>query len=388
MKLVVVPSESIDEYELKGLDRLGDYYNPNGYFDEVLIISPLEKKKRQVDGLTIIPVKNGKEFSQVLSEIKPNAVRAYGGYWASSFVAKYSPENIPIVCSVHDTNMDLLYSGVKYFDHIICMTNAVKNKVIHYGVKNIEISLLPNRVSIEEFSNPSKMTHIDVDGINLDEFINRNNYILHIGRRNQQKNLETVIRALSNLPEEVKLITIGQGCDKVYRKLARELKVSDRVLFVDKVRNACLPSIYQKAIAFVLPTRWEGFGVVFIEAAAASVPIVSSNIPPVNEFLVNGHNAVLLDSFEDYNSIAHAVNQIMRDKEFSNVLKVNAFNTAREFSRENINNMEIDIYKKIILEGVRRKKIPVLAKFYMPMELRLKKVKMKLKFHWKRLVIR
>ena len=69
-KLVVIPSDPIHAYEAKGTSSwIKDYYNPQGYFDEVYVLSPLEKNKTEKYGLKIIPVSNNVDYKKKLRAI-------------------------------------------------------------------------------------------------------------------------------------------------------------------------------------------------------------------------------------------------------------------------------------------------------------------------------
>src|SRR2546422_4783059 len=86
-RLVVVPSDPIEAYERAGYDWLERYYNPQGMFQQVFALSPLEKGERQAYGMTIIGVKE-QDFSDMLRKIRPDVVRAYGGYWPADLVCR------------------------------------------------------------------------------------------------------------------------------------------------------------------------------------------------------------------------------------------------------------------------------------------------------------
>lgn len=380
MKLVVIPSESIEDYEKKGLKRLREYYNPASFFDEVFVVSPLEHEKRFAHGMQIIPVFDEHEFNSTIADIKPDVVRAYGAYWASNYVALFCPAHIPKIVSIHDTNNHLFYSGPKYFDRVICMTDAVRQLAIKKGVSDNRINVMPNRVSTSDFDK-------SFEHKSLYDELTKYKYILHIGRRNHQKNLETVIRSLSYIPDEIILISIGLGDNRPYHKLAMELSLLDRILFIDKIDNDMLCPFYQNAIAFVLPTRWEGFGVVFIEAAAASTPIIASNISPLNEFLIDDYNSILLDDFNDPTEVAASITKIYNTPEFAHVISHNAYLMSKRFSREFIDSEEVAIYKSVIGKESQMIRLSVFEKLYLRFEIHIKVFFHRLSFHWQRLKI-
>ena len=99
-KIAIIPSDNIDEYKNVGIsDWLEDYFNPLHFFNEVYLLSPLEKEKRFAYGMNVIPV-SGDQFPNMLKELKIDLVRAYGGGWACDMACRYKVTGIPVVVSV------------------------------------------------------------------------------------------------------------------------------------------------------------------------------------------------------------------------------------------------------------------------------------------------
>ncbi len=375
MKLVVVPSESIQEYVEKGQTRLEEYYNPGGKFDTVYVVSPLESSSSISHGMEIIPVRTGREFTNVVSELGVDVVRAYGGYWAANFVARYCPAGVPCVVSVHDTNPLMLYSSVRYFDAVIAMTKAVQRSVLSRAPDVDRISILPNRVSVDDFLSGGFPEGIP------------ERYILHVGRRTEQKNLETVIRSLQYVDESIHVVSIGLGDESVYRNLALELGLDSRVHFLDSVKNNKLGAYYRHAVCFCLPTRWEGFGVVFLEAAASGVPIIASNIEPLNEFLVDGENALLLSSYDDAKALARCIYKLLNSDGLREQLIANANTMVKRYSREAVNTEEVCIYNAVIAAGVVRRRMNAVNALCVSLECFYKVLMVRVGFHFRRLFL-
>jgi len=223
LRLVVVPSDPIEAYERAGHDWLERYYNPQGMFREVFALSPLEKGERRAYGMTIIGVAE-REFTDMLRRLRPDVVRAYGGYWPADLVCRHRLPDIPVVVSVHDTNPALLHKSVRYADLVICMSNIVARKVIALRINPDRIRILPNRVDTDIF-------HPIQDRAALESVAKRfppGKHILHVGRKSMQKNLDTLICALQLLPEDYSCIFVGQGDRSPYLSLAESLCVSER----------------------------------------------------------------------------------------------------------------------------------------------------------------
>ena len=99
--------------------------------------------------------------------------------------------------------------------------------------------------------------------------------------------ITTVIRSLPALGNEYALISVGRGDRGLYEDLARSLGVGTQCFFVDSVPNHELPRFYSFVDCMCTPSRWEGFGIVFIEALACEAMVVTSDIEPMREYSYN-----------------------------------------------------------------------------------------------------
>ena len=151
-KLIVIPSDPIDAYDKKGQEDLEHYYNPHGMFDFVFVISPAEHGISFRHGMHIIGVdKKGMYYKKALKLIKPDIIRAYGGYWAAGFATKNRITNCPIVVSVHDKRQSFLYDDILNADKVICVSPTVVNLVKTRGVNTNKIILMYDRVDRKLF---------------------------------------------------------------------------------------------------------------------------------------------------------------------------------------------------------------------------------------------
>ncbi|GAA4236039.1 hypothetical protein GCM10022291_19460 [Postechiella marina] len=344
-KLVIIPSDPIHEYEAKGTSSwLEEYFNPNSYFEEVYVLSPKENKEREVYGVKIIPIKSDKQYKKLLKKINPFCVRAYGGYWATDFANYNRVGKIPVVSSIHDTNTDLIHESLKFSDAYFTMSKAVNNILLDkLNIKST--NLLGNRVDTSKFIKETKYTKSN-------KFKSKR-IVLHVGRKTYQKNIENTIESLKYLPEDFILVLIGKGDIEPYLKIAVEYKVENRVHFIEKVENTELIKWYNLAKVLCVPSRWEGFGLVFAEAASCKTKIVTSNIKPMNEYLINdGVMNVLVEDFENPISISKAILKLVNNP---NTNKKTREYIVENFDKKVIAKREIEFYKSVIYKGKNKK---------------------------------
>ena len=86
-----------------------------------------------------------------------------------------------------------------------------------------------------------------------------------------------------------------------------------------------------------------------LEAMSAGVPVVSSNIPPMTEFLKDGENAVLVDP-ADYKGLARGILEVLEDPELAARLVANGDETARFYSWERAAQRHAELYGSILEE--------------------------------------
>ena len=114
-------------------------------------------------------------------------------------------------------------------------------------------------------------------------------FVLAVGAHRPHKNFPVLVRALGALPEDLSLVVVGQadprfrGLPGELAALAAELGVAARVLLVPEVADDLLPAVYRAATAVAFPSAAEGYGLPALEALAAAVPLLVSDIPVLAE---------------------------------------------------------------------------------------------------------
>lgn len=347
--LVVIPSDSIKDYENVGhKDRLSSYFNPNNFFDIVFLVSIFEKNlNNQIyklsDNIYVID-SSPSQIKNFIKLINPNCVRAYGGYWSTQLATDNKINNIPVICSVHDKRENMIYNSILKADYIFSVSNAVTKILLKKGVEQSKILHLDDRVNLNYFYKKN-LKDINVQYININTNLK---YILFIGRMSAEKNLDTVIKSLSLLPKNYHLIAIGYGDNSHYIEIAKQYNVINQITWIKKIENYELLNYYSLADCFCVPSRSEGFGIVFIEAAACECPIVTSNIEPMNEYLKHLESALLVDDYENFKEIAKAILKICEDKNFSKAITKKAKQDIQRFNQKTIDEIEAKYYQQII----------------------------------------
>ncbi|MDR7608740.1 MAG: glycosyltransferase [Armatimonadota bacterium] len=147
--------------------------------------------------------------------------------------------------------------------------------------------------------------------------------VLSVGRLVPRKAHDVVLRALARLVhtgEPVAAVLVGEGPQRArLETLARELGIADRVCFAGFVPDDVLVDYYAAADAFVLPSRRltdrdgvEGFGIVFLEAGSAGLPVVGAATGGIPEAVEHGRTGFLVPP-DDPAALAGAIWRLVRD---------------------------------------------------------------------------
>lgn len=345
--LAVIPSDPLSAYEAKGTHVwLERYYNPRGFFEKVYLLSPLEKQAGERYGMEVVPTRP-EHLRARLEELNVDVLRAYGGYWPCEMACRRGGKwrGSPVVVSVHDTNPQELYPQIRRADYVLCMSQAVRDLVLTRFRHPDRAWILPNRYD----SKVMRPMRGEVFA-NLDRRYPWRYKLLCVGRISRQKNQDTVIRALAQLGPAYGCLFVGRNDTGPLKQLAVSLGVADQCRFVPSIRNDELARYYNWADAMVTPSRWEGFGLVFLEALACGAVVVTSNVRPMNEYIHHERNGLLVDDFENPRGLAGAIRRACSDFDLRQRMQRNGPRAAVRFERNRVDLLEVRYYARILME--------------------------------------
>jgi len=234
---------------------------------------------------------------------------------------------------------------------IAVSTAAVKHVEKYFpGYYNI----IPNGVDIEHFER-------DVEP--LPEFMDGKRNVLFVGRPEKRKGLKYLIRAFVGVQRAIpnsRLIVVGAGDFGRYESAVRNAKLHD-VVFRSYVPFDELPRYHHSAHVFCAPnTGFESQGIVLLEAMAAGMPIVASNIDGFAGVLTHGVEG-LLTRPEDAQALADALVELLEDPARSAAMAARGVERAQYFSWDRVSQQVLSYYERLIYERrlVERDAIPV-----------------------------
>jgi len=171
--------------------------------------------------------------------------------------------------------------------------------------------------------------------------------LLSIGELIERKNHQVVIRALGELKrKDIYYAICGKGpLLEDLKKLAEGLSLGDRVLFLGFRKD--IPELCNAADISAFPSKIEGLGLAGVEAMAAGVPLVSSNVHGILDYVKDGVTGYACDP-EDYKAFAKAIETLADDKDLREKMRESCVEATAPFEITNALNVMWDIYKEIL----------------------------------------
>ncbi len=263
-------------------------------------------------------------------------------------------------------------SVVMYTCHGFHFHNAApkKNWMIYYPIEKMCSTLCDYIVTInKEDYNRAKKFHtknvryipgVGVDTKSIREInIDKKEYkksigipensvmLLSIGEIIERKNHEIIIKALGKLQNKnIYYVICGKGPLKEHlEKLAKDLGVYDNVKFLGFRKD--IAELCNAADISAFPSRIEGLGLAGIEAMAAGVPLISSNVHGILDYVINGKTGYACDP-DDVDAFAEAINKLANDEFLRNSMKNSCLKAVEPFELHNALRSMWDIYDEIL----------------------------------------
>lgn len=258
----------------------------------------------------------------------------------------------PFVLLVHDMIHEIFPETVSKKDKTI----EWKKKLIHKADKILAISENTKKDIIKFYGiDQSKIdvvywgTSLRITKKNFDIDLPKR-YILFIGNRGAYKNFELFFKSVSILLKESKdLYLVCAGSSSFSDKeieMFKEFGVEEKVKHFRFKDDNEFAYIYNKALCFVFPSLYEGFGIPVLEAFACDCPAVISNTSSLPEV---GGDAVEYFDPKDMKSIKNSVEKVVKNEKLRKELIVRGRKRLKLFSWERAAQKFINTYKEIKL---------------------------------------
>jgi D-inositol-3-phosphate glycosyltransferase len=229
-----------------------------------------------------------------------------------------------------------------------------------------KVDVIPCGTDVSNFRPISKAEARKQLGIQAGEKV-----VLYVGRFDRRKGIETLVRATSELrsqleqgeeinPKNLKLLIVGgsdpQEADGAERRrieqIVTDLDLQANTEFVGIVGHDRLPLYYTAADVCVIPSHYEPFGLVAIEAMACGTPVVAAAVGGL-KFTVISEETGLLVPPHDPSGFAHAIGRILTDDIWARkIRKQAAVRVQQNFSWTGVAIQLSDLYRRLLAQSL------------------------------------
>jgi len=248
----------------------------------------------------------------------------------------------PLVCNIHLPQAFVSYQciekiGLLNADLVLVNSWAMREELEAYKVPMRRLEIVPNGVDLETFR-PGNDWPAD-DG-----------YVLFVGRLVAQKGVTFLLEALSVVLErcpETRLIVVGDGELELFlKRITRYLGVPHRVTFLDWTTGPDLVSLYQRARFVIVPSYYEPFGIVALEAMACGRPVIASRTGGLVEIVNDGVDGFLVE-VGNHLQLAQRMVSLIEDRERREAMGRAARERATAFSWDRAGAQTLALYDSL-----------------------------------------
>ena len=201
---------------------------------------------------------------------------------------------------------------IKMCHRIFAPTQREKERLINfYSASPSKIGVVPCGVDLELFCPMNQSTARRQLGFNPEDTL-----VLFVGRFDSMKGLDRLLEAMRYLKHRRHLRLIIVGGDGIHTLegqrllgLARTFGVEDSIAFIGRIEQKDLPAYYNAADVMVMPSHYESFGLVSLEALACGIPVVATPVGVMDALIKEGQNGQLVAN-GDAKLLAEAIDKV------------------------------------------------------------------------------
>lgn len=273
-------------------------------------------------------------------------------YHSLGAVKYQSMSTVPLIAS---TRLDIEKTVLETAERIVATSPQERDHMRSLVSPKGRIDIIPCGTDIHHFGSVSREEARQKLGIAADEKV-----VIYVGRFDQRKGIETLVRALgrSQLKDSGKLrLIIGGGSrpgqsDGIEREriegIVSEVGIGALTEFPGRLSPAVLPTYYAAADVCVVPSHYEPFGLVAIEAMSCRIPVIASDVGGL-QFTVRSHETGLLVPPKDEAAFADAIDRVLLNAEWQQQLGLAARKHVEEkFSWDGVASQLVNLYLQLI----------------------------------------
>ncbi len=234
-------------------------------------------------------------------------------------------------------------------------TTAIQKELIrkYYNFKSDNIEVISPGVNVHIFK-PLTKNEKDKQ-LNIPE-----KYIFCISRIDANKGHDFLLYAFDIVRRKITDVhlIIGGGSPKPKKvelevkakmqEIISEYQMEDRVQIIGYVPDELMTPYYRQAKLFVLPSKFEPFGMTALEAMACGTPVIASNLGGIKENFTSGKDGILVDP-SNKEELSNAMLELLENKELAEKIGMEGYKTVRDrFSWEAIAKRTLEFYESYL----------------------------------------
>lgn len=246
---------------------------------------------------------------------------------------------------------------VREVDRLVAATPIERAQLVWlYGATPSHIAVIPPGVDLQRFRPIPKAEARRILGFPLER-----RYVLFVGRIEPLKGLETLMRAVAILAQECPtwtrdfaVVVIGGDPDATadaemrrLQQLQEELGITDLVTFLGAKAQETLPYYYNAADVVVMPSDYESFGLVALEAMACGTPVIASDVGGLLYLVRHGETGLRVPRRQPV-ALARALDQLLRDEGLRQRMGENGRRWAQGFAWSIIADRILALYRETL----------------------------------------
>jgi glycosyltransferase involved in cell wall biosynthesis len=323
------PHETIDGVEVY---RVDSYKNPSPDFASWVYLMNLNMQKEAATIATSLPE-------------KIDVFHAHDWLVATTGIGLKHVFRKPLVVTMHSTEIgrrDGLHTTTEHMIHeteawltyeawrvICCSDYMVQHVKWAFGLPNDKLAMIPNGVTPADYQNVEKD---DLRSFRAKYALPNEKIVLYVGRLVYEKGIHILINAVPKVLSKVdaKFVIVGSGyMQEQLLNIVRSMGLEHKVLFTGFVDEKSLLKLQKVSDVSVVPSLFEPFGIVALEAMAAKSPVVVSDTGGLSEIVEHDMTGVKVYP-NNTESLAWGITKVLLDDTYRKRLQANAYKTILE----------------------------------------------------------
>lgn len=229
----------------------------------------------------------------------------------------------------------------RFYDKVVCVSNEISKTFINYtGLNESKFVVIENGIDLKKIHEAKPYLKNEISNL----FSSQDFVMIQVARFDKQKDQETVIHSLKYLPENVKLILVGEGVFRTKcEKLVQELQLQNRILFLGQRMD--VPQLLKTADVVVLSSKYEGLSLSSIEGMTSGKPFVASDVPGLHE-IVSG--AGILFKQGDAKDLANKIESLRTNETRYQEIVNTCLKRAEQYDIQIMVEKHLHLYQTIV----------------------------------------